>query len=194
MIGRLILNLAIEFGPIVAFIVATEITSFIKATIIFVILTALSLAIGFIERRCIAWFPLIVGISVIGFGLLTIMFKDPFFIIIKDTLYNGIFSLVLLTGLVYKKPLLKPLFKNIFSMSDRGWSILTMRWAIMLGCLAFTNEVARIYLIADQWVIYKAVATVATIIFSVYQFRLARKERLPDASTWGMRVANDLLS
>ncbi len=188
MLLKLLVNLGIEFGPIVAFLVASELTSFLYATTIFVALTILALIVGFIERRELAWFPLIVSLTVIGFGLLTIIFKDPFFIIIKDTLYNGTFAIVLFIGLWKDKALLKPLFRGLFSMTDKGWRILTFRWAIMFVVLTITNEIARVSFDPMIWVDYKALATVATIIFMMYQFRLSKKERLPDSNAWGMRV------
>lgn len=188
MIAKLILNLSIEFGPIIAFLVASEVTTFIRATTLFVILTSIALIAGFIERRELAWFPLIVAVSVIGFGLLTIILDNPFFIIIKDTIYNGAFALTLFIGLAFSRPLLKPLFKGLFSMTNKGWKILTFRWAIMFVLLTITNEIARIYLVPEKWIIYKGLATLATIIFSLYQFRLSKKERSPDSTPWGMRV------
>ena len=188
MFKKLLLNLSIEFGPIIVFLITSEIFSFITAVSIFVGLTALSLLVGFYERKEIAWFPLIVGVSVISSGLLTVIFKNPFFIIIKDTLYNGIFALVLFIGLACNKSLLYPLFRGLFAMSSRGWRVLTFRWAILFTILTITNEIARIYLTPENWVVYKAGATLITIIFSLYQFKLSKKERLPESTSWGMRI------
>jgi intracellular septation protein len=190
MVAKLVLNLSIEFSPIIAFLAASEVMTFIQATTLFVILTFIALIAGFIERKELAWFPLIVAISVIGFGLLTIIFDNPFFIIIKDTIYNGVFALTLFIGLAFNRPLLKPLFKGLFSMTDKGWKILTFRWAIMFVLLTISNEIARIYLVPEKWIIYKGLATLATIIFSLYQFSLSKKERSPDSTPWGMRITN----
>ncbi len=188
MLKKLFLNLSIEFGPIIVFLITSELLSFMTAVLIFVVLTSLSLIIAFLERRELAWFPLIVGVSVIGFGLLTIILNNPFFIIIKDTLYNGIFAAVLFIGLAFQKSLLQPLFRGLFAMSDAGWRTLTYRWAILFTLLTIANEVARINLTAEDWVVYKGIATLVTIIFSLYQFRLSKKERLPESSPWGMRI------
>lgn len=188
MLKKLFLNLFIEFGPIIGFLIASELTTFIRATTIFVVLTLVALALGFVERRGIAWFPLIVAIIVVTFGLLTIFFHNPFFIIIKDTLYNGIFAVVLFIGLYYRKLFLKILFGGMFAMTDEGWRILTIRWATMFVLLAITNEIARFYLSEYGWVNYKFSVTLITVIFSLYQFRLSKKERLPESTAWGMRV------
>ncbi len=184
---RLFLNLSIEFGPIIVFLVASSLTSFIPATLIFVMATFVALVAGFLERKKLAWFPFIVGMTIIVSGLLTFFLNNPFFLIIKDTLYNGIFALVLLTGLLFKKPLLKPLFGNLFVMTEKGWSILTLRWAVMFIILAVSNEVVRMFLPPEEWIVYKGIATLVTILFSLYQFRLSKKERLPEASPWGMK-------
>lgn len=108
--------------------------------------------------------------------------------IIKDTLYNGIFALVLFGGLYYGKLFLKILFGGMFAMTDYGWKVLTMRWATMFTLLAITNEIARFYLDEYGWVNYKFIATLVTMTFSLYQFRLSKKERLPEATQWGMRI------
>lgn len=188
MFFKLLLNLGIEFGPIVAFLVVSEYTEFFKAVTIFVFLTVIAMIVGQLERKSFAWFPFIVGIIVTISGLLTIVFKDPFYIIIKDTLYNAGFAIVLIVGLRYNKALLKPIFKGLFSMTDEGWRILTIRWSVMFILLTIGNEIARAHLTPEDWVMYKSIATIITMFFSVYQFKLSKKERLATASAWGMRV------
>ena len=133
---------------------------------------------------------IIVGIIIIAFGTLTVVLKDPFYLIVKDTIYNAVFALVLFTGLYFDRPLLQPLFKGLFSMTKKGWMILSFRWAITFTLLAISNEFARMYLSPEKWVIYKGLATLATIAFSLYQFKLSKSERLPDSTPWGMRVKN----
>jgi len=188
MILKLILNLSVEFGPIIAFLIASEYLEFFPAVSVFIILTIIAMIVGQIERKSFAWFPFIVGISVIVTGLLTVILKDPFYIIIKDTLYNGAFAIVLIVGLYYKKSLLKPLFQGLFSMTEKGWRILTIRWSVLFILLTIGNEIARTYLTPEDWVMYKTLATLATIVFSLYQFKLSKKERLPESSSWGMRI------
>lgn len=190
MLKKLFLNLFIEFGPIISFLIASEITTFIKATIIFVSFTTIALVASIIERKSIAYFPFIVAIIIITAGSLTVIFDNPFFLIIKDTLYTGIFSLVLFIGLFFGKGLLKPLFQDLFAMTDKGWYILSMRWAIFFVLLTISNEIARHFLVTQNWVIFKGVATIATISFSLYQFRLSKKERLPNSTEWGMKLLN----
>jgi intracellular septation protein len=185
---KLLLNLTIEFGPIFLFLVISQYTEFFTAVSVFIVATIIVMIVSQLERKSFAWFPLIVGIVIVVSGLLTVFLQDPFYIIFKDTIYNTGFALVLSVGLYYDRPLLKPLFQGLFAMTHKGWKILTMRWIIMFVLLAISNELVRIYMSTEDWVVYKSLATITTMIFSVYQFRLAKKERLPEASPWGMRI------
>ena len=183
-----VFNLGIEFGPIITFIVLAEFIDFITATIVFVFLTGLTLIIAFYARRKFALFPFIVAISIIAFGVMTIVNRDPSFIILKDTLYNGFAAIAVVVSLYLKKPLLKLLFEDTFSMNDTGWRVLTKRWGFMFAILAISNEIVRHELTADEWVVYKAFVTITTAAFGFYQLTLAKKYRLPEASPWGMRI------
>lgn len=188
MLLKLLLNLTIEFGPIFLFLIASQYVEFFTAVTIFIIATTIVMVISQIERKSFAWFPLIVGIVIVVSGLMTVFLRDPFYIIFKDTLYNAGFAIVLIIGLHYNRPLLKPLFQGLFAMTHTGWKILTTRWIVMFVLLAISNELVRIYMSPETWVTYKSLATVVTMMFSLYQFRLSKKERLPESSPWGMRI------
>ncbi len=185
---RIFLSLAIEFGPILIFSAISDRVGFLSAVAVFVAATALALVAGLVERGRITWFPLVVGVIVLGFGFLSLWLRDPFFFVIKDTLYNGAFAVAIVVGLAFGRPLLRPLFGDLFAMTERGWIILCRRWGTMFALLAVGNEVARAALSEESWVTYKLLATVATAAFALYQFRLSRAERLPGSSPWGMRL------
>jgi intracellular septation protein len=78
------------------------------------------------------------------------------------------------------------LFQNVFHISEKGWSILSLRWGFFFLLLAGLNEWVRQSLTPDMWVTFKLVTIVGTIAFGVSQFILARRERLPDATPWGL--------
>ncbi len=182
-------NWITEFGPIVAFFITSEFFGLVVGSSVFVTTTILALIVACIREKRLALFPLLAGISVIVFGVATVFFQNPFFIIIKDTFYNGIFALALFIGLVFlKKSFLKNLFGSLFKMTDRGWRILTIRWCVMFALLAISNEIVWRFYDTDMWLTYKMFATLITIIFGFYQITLSRRERLPEANKWGMNV------
>lgn len=186
---KVCISWGIEFGPIVVFFLTSDSLGFMPATIIFVSLTAVALAVAYVKDRRIALFPLLAGLSVIGFGALTIFLNNPFFLIIKDTVYNGAFALALAVGLyVFKEPILKDLFSALFCMTERGWIILSRRWMVMFLLLTIGNEIARQVFASDMWVFYKMCATLLTIVFGLYQLTLSKRERLPHSNKWGMNI------
>lgn len=186
---KIVLSWGTEFGPIIAFFITSELWGLIIGSAVFVVTTTLALLVACIREKRLALFPLLAGISVIIFGVATVVFENPFFIIIKDTFYNGVFAIMLFAGLVFlKKSFLKNLFSSLFKMSDRGWRILTIRWCVMFTLLTISNEIVWRYCDADTWLTYKMWATLTTIIFGFYQITLARRERLPEANKWGMNV------
>lgn len=186
---KVAISWGIEFGPILVFFFTSELLSFMTATTIFVILTAIALIVAYVKDRRVALFPLVAGLSVIGFGALTIFFKNPFFLIIKDTIYNGGFAIAIAIGLYFfKEPILKDLFSSLFCMTDKGWTILSQRWMWMFVFLTVGNEIVRQAFTSDTWVFYKMCITLATIVFGLYQLTLSRRERLPHSNKWGMNI------
>ena len=189
---NVIISWSIEFGPIIAFFLALHFLGsshqgFITSTAIFTGLTVVALSASYHYENRIALFPLIAGASVIFFGIATLIFQNPLFFILKDTIYNGFFAALLLGGAVYKKAMLKPLFIALFDISDKGWLILSTRWGIFFFVLTVTNEITwRVYG-QDIWVTYKFWSTILTMGFGFYQVTLSKRYRNKSATPWGMR-------
>ena len=183
---------SIEFGPIIAFFVALHFLGstdrgFIVATALFTILTAVALVASYIYESRIALFPLIAGLSVIIFGVITLIFNNPLIFILKDTFYNGFFAILLLGGVAMKMPMLKILFKALFDMKDTGWMILSYRWGIMFLILTIGNEISWRLFGQEVWVQYKFWSTIVTAIFGFYQLTLSKKYRHESATPLGLR-------
>lgn len=189
------INWIIEFGPIILFFIALKIfgesgEGFIIATALFTGATFLSLLFAYIRDKRIALFPVVSGIFVVLFGLTTIYFKQPYIFVIKDTIYNALFAIVLFVGLIKNKGYLKTLFASLFDMKDEGWKILSKRWMIFFVILAVSNEIIWRNFSLNVWVMYKFYATITTTIFGSYQIILTKKYRNKNATLWGLRKVN----
>jgi intracellular septation protein A len=178
----------IEFGPLLLFFITFEIFNFMTSVVILVVAMVVTLFASMRLYGKVARFPLFASLVVIIFGLLTIFTKNPAFIIFKDTLYFGGFGLIILIPLLLGKLILKTLFDSIFAITDKGWKIVSIRWIVFMFLIAVSNEWARVYFTADQWVTYKFIVVIVLIFFSIWQFFLSKKERLPHASPWGLRI------
>jgi intracellular septation protein len=137
------------------------------------------------------WFPLWNATFVLVFGSATLYYADPHWLILKDTLYDGLFGLVILIGLAFRKNLLKTFFVPLFAISDRGWHVLAVRWALFFLISAILNDVVRNLFSPAFWVHYKIAHAAASVAFGLLQLRLTGHERFRDeANRLGMRLTH----
>lgn len=177
----------IEFGPVALFFFVTESKGFFAGTAVLIASTILAVGGSILRDGRIPLFSIFASSFVLLFGVLTLFFWEPRFLVIEYTLYNGISGVVILAGLFFGKALLKPLFEGMFLISDKAWRILSLRWSLFFIVTAIGNELAWTWYGEDGWVMYRLGAAVLLCIFGFSQFFLARKERLPDATAWGLR-------
>ena len=185
---RLALNLFIEFGPILAFFVAFNFFDFIRATIVLVGLVAVTFLLSICIEKRVAFFSLFASGSILVFGLATVFLNNPDYIIFKDTLFWGIFGIIIGGYYLRGTLLLKKWFITIFDITERGWRIVSLRWVVFALMLAVSNQIALMYFTPKEWVYYKMCTLLALVLFSLWQFALSRKERNGEANPWGMRV------
>lgn len=188
---ELVGNIVSEFAPIVTFVAISELSGFMHALRALIVVALFSLLLSWFVEKRIPKFGMIASGTIMLFGALSVATHNPFYIIIKDTLYSFTFGLALLIGLLNGRSYLKSLFGEFFSISEKGWMILTYRWVIFFFLLAISNEIVRRILVPQTWVIYKLCSLLVTWIFGFYQFTLLRRERLPDASRWGFRYKEE---
>jgi intracellular septation protein len=199
------LKLLIEAGPLVVFFVANghggvpELRDLwlgaaephpqqglFEATGAFMIATVIALIAGWTLDRRLPVMPLVSGIFVLGFGGLTLILADEFFIKIKPTIVNGLFAAILLGGLATGRSLLRPLLASTLDMEDEGWRVLTLRWGLFFILLAVVNEIVWRNFSTDFWAGFKLFGVMPlTIVFALGQTPLIlRYQRRPqDAET-----------
>lgn len=181
-------NVITEFIPIATFVFVSEHIGFRQGLQALIITALLTLLLSWLIEKRIPKFGLFASSIIIFFGSLSLLFHNPFFIIIKDTLYYGLFALALLIGILAGRSPFEIFFKDFFAMTPRGWRILSLRWAIFFSLLMIGNEVVRHFYLPEEWVQYKFYALLITWVFGFYQFTMIRRERLPEANAWGLRI------
>ncbi len=184
--NKLIINTLCDLGPIIAFIVAFEIWGFQAGTIAMMITVIIALLILKRVENHIPIFALISTATVLLFGGLSLFKNIPSIFILRDTLFDGVFGVVLLISVWRKRPLFQYIFKNIFAITYKGWSKLSFRWGIFFLFLAGCNEFVRLNLSPETWVGAKILIIIASFVFGISQLTLTKKERLPEANAWGI--------
>jgi intracellular septation protein len=110
------------------------------------------------------------------FGGLTLWLQDDHFIKIKPTIVNGLFATILFSGLATGRLFLKIVFGDVMHLSEQGWRILTLRWALFFVFLAFLNEVMWRGFSTDTWVAFKVFGIMPiTFVFALAQIGLLKK-------------------
>ena len=156
--NKSLLKFLTDFGPLLVFFFFyyNNDKSLIVAIPPFIVATILALAIVWFLEKKIPMVPLIGGILITFFGLLTIYFKKPIFIYIKPTIINILFGLALLFGRYFtKEPLLKKILGKSIMLSDEGWNLLSKRWIFFFFAVAILNELVWRTQSEEFWVNFK---------------------------------------
>ncbi|MDE0060204.1 MAG: septation protein A [Defluviicoccus sp.] len=144
-----------EYGPLAVFFVAYVLSDLIAATAALMIATAAALALSYAVSRQVPLMPLITAGVVGVFGGLTLWLNDETFIKVKPTIVQGLIAAVLLGGLAFRRPLLKPVLGAAWQMNDEGWTRLTFRFGIFFVAMALLNELVWRTQSTDLWVSFK---------------------------------------
>ena len=168
---------ALELGPLILFFAANSRFGIFIGTGVFIVATAIALP-------CYRWMegrwpimPLVGGFFILVFGGLTVWLQDETFIKLKPTIVNCLFGTILGGGLLlFRRPLLKPIFGAAFSLTDEGWYKLTVRWALFFLFLAAVNEFFWRGFSTDTWIASKMfVSFPLTLVFAFLQVPLLKR-------------------
>lgn len=185
--AKFVRSFLIEFGPITAFFFVANAYNFFIATAVLLVATAFSLTVSLVYDGRVPLFSIISSSFVFIFGGATLYFRDPYWLVFEYTIYNGIFALAIF-GTYYRGiPLFKTLFGTMFNITERGWRILSLRWASVFLVTAVLNEYIWHMFSVDAWLHFRFIAAIGLCVFGLSQFFLARRERMPDATQWGLR-------
>lgn len=167
------LKLILEAGPLVVFFIVNAKLGIFTATSVFMVVTVLALAFSYWKLKKLPTMPLIGGAFIMVFGGLTIILEDDTFIKLKPTIVNTLFSATLFVGLYMNKSFLKTVLESALSLDDKGWRILTWRWAFYFLFLAIVNELVWRTQTTDMWVNFKVFGVMPlTLLFSLSQVPL----------------------
>jgi len=191
-----LLKLALELGPLLVFFFANARGEWLSerfpalaafggpifiATGLFMIATAIALAVSWSLTRTLPMMPLVSGVVVFVFGGLTLWLQDDVFIKMKPTIINTLFGAVLLGGLFFGKSLLGYVFESAFSLDAEGWRKLTLRWGLFFLFLAVVNEIVWRSFSTDAWVAFKVWGIMPiTLVFTFSQMPLIMRHSLDE--------------
>jgi intracellular septation protein len=187
-------NIASEFGPLVAMFVVNGITGKVEdGTWALLVGTVLAMVAMQVVLKRLPIFPLIASAVTVVFGIMTLVTGDAMWVQIKVTIFNALFAVFLIVGLVMKKNFFQYIFEKTFHYTREGWDKLTWSFAAFFIVLAAANEFVRItfhqgvnYNIlgmtmdgVNVWIMFKiAIIMPATGIYAWAMTRLLQRHRL----------------
>jgi intracellular septation protein len=158
------INLVVDFGPLLVFFLTYRhfapagddgigvVLAVTKGTIAFMIATVVALIVSRWRLGHVSPMLWLSTALILGFGTLTVLLGDPFWVQVKPTAVYLLFAGVLFAGLARGKPMLRYLLQSAFDgLDEAGWLKLSRNWAIFFLFLAALNEVLRQMLSFDGW-------------------------------------------
>jgi intracellular septation protein len=184
--SSVLLKLAIELGPLLVFFGTNAAAGIYAGTAAFMAATVISLAVAWFSYHKVPIMPIVSGAIVLVFGGLTLYLRDDTFIKLKPTIVYTMFVVLLVAGLMWKKPMLELLFGPVFTLTEEGWRKLTIRWALFFAAMAVLNEIVWRNVSTDAWVSFKAFGFLPlTFLFAIAQVPLMQRHGAEPAEESG---------
>ncbi len=179
-VSQKILKNVAEYAPLVVFFAFYYIKKdLFWATGGLLVATVVSIIITIVMERKLPFLPIFTAVAVSIFGGLTLLLKDDIFIKIRPTVVNLIFALGSLTGLWKDKLFLKILLGKALDISEKGWRILTIRWAIFFMAIALLNEIVWRTQTEEFWVNFKVLGVMGlNFLFLLIHIPLLQKHQI----------------
>ncbi|GAM07092.1 inner membrane-spanning protein YciB [Novosphingobium sp. MBES04] len=184
------INLVVDFGPLLVFFLTYRhfspeesgdaigtVSAVIKGTIAFMGATVVALGVSKWRLGKVSPMLWLTTTLILGFGTLTVIFREAIWIQLKPTAVYLMFSVVLFIGLMKGKPMLKYLLQSAFEgLNEEGWIKLSRNWAWFFLVLAIANT-ALVYTVSfDAWLQAKLWGfTVASFLFTFSQLPMVLK-------------------
>ena len=191
--GNAWVSLLVDYAPLLVFLGAFYwfkpagehegigvILAVVKSTAAFMVASVAALLISKWRFGKISRMLWLSTLLVVGFGALTILLRDPFYVQIKPTVLYMFFGTVLLIGWWQGKALLQWLLEAAFEgLDNEGWLKLSRNWGFFFFVLAVLNEILRLSVDFGTWLTLKVpVFSGISFLFTFAQLPMLLKHGL----------------
>ncbi len=138
-----------------------------------VVLAGLYSKMKFGRISLILW---ITGLIVLSSVAITILFRDPTVFKMKPTVINVLYGSVILGSLAVGKNVFRLLFADTFTLPDKVWRTLAIRWGLFFFFLAGVNEYVWRNYSVDFWTDFKLIGMLPiSFVFALLNVPLLMK-------------------
>ncbi|MEO8811513.1 MAG: septation protein IspZ [Caulobacteraceae bacterium] len=160
----------VDGAPAIVFLVVLIVTRDFRLATWFVVGgAALALALSLAVERRIAPLPAVTGALALVFGGISLALHRADILQMKMTIVDGLLGGVLFGGLALGKNPLKALLGGAFTLPDKAWAVLAIRYGIFWWACAIANEIVRRTQTAETWAVFRVVVLVVAVLFALAQ-------------------------
>jgi intracellular septation protein len=158
------INIFVDFGPLLVFFLTYRqyapdnddgfgvLLAVTRGTLAFMVATVVALVVSKWRLGHVSPMVWLSTVLILGFGGITVLLNDPWYIQIKPTVVYLMFAGVLFAGLARGKAMLKFLLQSAFEgLDDEGWLKLSRNWAIFFLFLAALNTLLVYAVSFETW-------------------------------------------
>jgi intracellular septation protein len=128
-----------------------------RATAVSVAVGVLALAVGLLVERRLAWLPLIVAVTGIVFGGLTLIFDAAWILKSRPTFLNLVICGLLWGGVAMKKNPLAAVLGWVVKLPDEAWRTLALRYGAFSLFIAVANTIIWLTQSEATWVTWDTI-------------------------------------
>ena len=182
------LTFALDFGPLLLFFLASKFGGSktddaqgpLVGTAVFMVSIIVAIIVSKWKLGKVSPMMKLSALLVLGFGSLTLWFKNFGFIQHKATAVYCLFSAILLIGWFRSKPTLKYLLEQAYEgLTEQGWMKLSLNWGLFFAALAIFNEVLIPLVSKDTYITIKTFGLPAlTFLFAMANVPMLMKNGL----------------
>jgi intracellular septation protein len=185
-------QLLVDLGPVLVFVLSFQAAkrfnpdeAIFIATGLFMAATLAAIAYSWWRTRKVPPVLIVTGVLVTAFGGLTIALHDDTFIKLKPTIAYLFYAAAILGSLLFGRNIWKLLLQHAFSLPDRIWNVLALRWGLFFVAMAALNEAIRLTQSTEFWTNSRAFLSIPLVFgFMLANLPLTMKHiREPQAET-----------
>jgi len=177
------MNMIFEFFPLLLFLGALLLKDIYAAVVVLMIAMPIGLAIKSIRTGSIDKMYMWSTVFALGFGGLTLYFRNPYYLYWKPTAFYWVVGIVfLLSTWIGEKPLARRFFGlveglNLEKITPAQWKKLNLVWVAFFAVAGFLNIYVAYTFSERTWALFKVFGLmVFTFVFMVAQtFWIANK-------------------
>lgn len=170
----------LDFGPLLVFFGAfhwikrsNPDEAMLLAAGLFAVAAVIALLIGWLRYKSVSPMLLLSTAIIVVTAGLALLADNPIIFYMKPTIVNSLFGIAAIGGVLMKKNVIRLLIGSAFSLPNKIWDTLAIRWGLFFFAMAALNEFIWRTQSEEFWVNFKVFGFLPlTIAFTLTQIPL----------------------